>query len=95
MSIGQDDIKKIALLARLEVSDEETTRLQQDLSNILGLVDQLQAANTEGVEPMAHPLDAKQVLRKDEVTSENQRENFQATAPATERGLYLVPRVIE
>ena len=62
---------------------------------MLNLVDQLQAADTEGVAPMAHPLDATQRLRADEVTEPNQRESFQAIAPASEAGLYLVPKVID
>ncbi len=95
MSIGPDDIKKIAHLARLEVDEEKAAKLGSDVSNILDLVDQLQAADTEGVAPMAHPMDAVQVLRKDEVTESNQRETFQAIAPETEDGLYLVPKVIE
>ncbi|HAS75845.1 MAG TPA: Asp-tRNA(Asn)/Glu-tRNA(Gln) amidotransferase GatCAB subunit C, partial [Marinobacter adhaerens] len=69
--------------------------LEKDLGNILDLVDQLAAADTDSVEPMAHPLNAVQRLRADEVTETNQREAFQAIAPATENGLYLVPRVIE
>mgnify|MGYP001005772888 CR=1 FL=1 len=75
--------------------DEEGSALETDLGNILDLVDQLGAADTDSVEPMAHPLNAVQRLRADEVTETNQREAFQAIAPATENGLYLVPRVIE
>lgn len=95
MSIGPEDIKKIAHLARLQVSAEEAEKLGGDVANILNLVDQLQSAETQGVEPMANPLDAVQVLRNDEVTEENRREAYQAIAPATEDGLYLVPKVIE
>ncbi|MDX1453810.1 MAG: Asp-tRNA(Asn)/Glu-tRNA(Gln) amidotransferase subunit GatC [Oleiphilaceae bacterium] len=95
MSIGSEDIKKIAHLARLQVSSEEAEKLSGDIANILALVDQLQSADTTGVEPMANPLDAIQVLRADEVTEHNQRDKYQAIAPATEDGLYLVPKVIE
>lgn len=95
MSIGSEDIKKIAHLARLQVSSEEAEKLSGDIANILALVDQLQSADTTGVEPMANPLDAIQVLRADEVTEHNQRDKYQAVAPATEDGLYLVPKVIE
>ncbi|MCH8498084.1 MAG: Asp-tRNA(Asn)/Glu-tRNA(Gln) amidotransferase subunit GatC [Marinobacter sp.] len=95
MAISRDDIEKVALLARIQVDDAQAAALEQDLGNILSLVDQLQAADTTGVEPMAHPLDAVQRLRPDEVTEGNQRERFQAIAPATEDGLYLVPKVIE
>jgi aspartyl-tRNA(Asn)/glutamyl-tRNA(Gln) amidotransferase subunit C len=65
------------------------------LSSVLDLVDQLQAVNTEGVEAMSHPMQATQRLREDEVTEINQREAFQAIAPETEDGLFLVPKVIE
>ena len=95
MTISRADIEKIAVLARIRLDDEQIPALENDLSNILSLVDQLSAANTDNVEPLAHPLDAVQRLRADEVTESNQREAFQAIAPATESGLYLVPRVIE
>ena len=95
MTISREDIEKVAVLARIRVDDEQVSALEKDLGNILDLVDQLGAADTDAVEPMAHPLDAVQRLRADEVTETNQREAFQAIAPATENGLYLVPRVIE
>ncbi|AHI29093.1 MULTISPECIES: Asp-tRNA(Asn)/Glu-tRNA(Gln) amidotransferase subunit GatC [Marinobacter] len=95
MTISREDIEKVAVLARIRVDDEQVSALENDLGNILDLVDQLSAADTDAVEPLAHPLDAVQRLRPDEVTETNQREAFQAIAPATENGLYLVPRVIE
>lgn len=95
MTISRKDIEKVAVLARIRVDDEQISALEEDLGNILDLVDQLSAADTDSVEPMAHPLNAVQRLRPDEVTETNQREAFQAIAPATENGLYLVPRVIE
>jgi len=95
MSIGPDDIKKIALLSRLHVEDEQAPKLSNDISNILDLVDQLQAVDTSDVEPMAHPMDAVQILRADQVTESNQREQLQKNAPMTENGLFLVPKVIE
>ncbi|AKV95151.1 MULTISPECIES: Asp-tRNA(Asn)/Glu-tRNA(Gln) amidotransferase subunit GatC [Marinobacter] len=95
MTISREDIEKVAVLARIRVDDEQVSALEKDLGNILDLVDQLGAADTDSVEPMAHPLNAVQRLRADEVTETNQREAFQAIAPATENGLYLVPRVIE
>jgi len=95
MSIGPDDISKIANLARLQIDENKKAKLGDDLANILNLVDQLQAADTEGVEPMAHPMDAVQILRADDVTQSNHREDFQTIAPETEDGLYLVPKVIE
>ena len=67
----------------------------QNLTNILDLVEQMNATDTDGVEPMAHPLDAHQRLRADEVTEKNQREHFQKNAPEVESGLFLVPQVIE
>ena len=91
----REDIEKVAVLARIRVDEEQVSALEKDLGNILDLVDQLAAADTDSVEPMAHPLNAVQRLRADEVTEANQREAFQAIAPATENGLYLVPRVIE
>ncbi len=95
MTISREDIEKVAVLARIRLDDEQIPALQNDLDNILSLVDQLSAADTGNVEPLAHPLDAVQRLRADEITESNQREAFQAIAPATENGLYLVPRVIE
>ncbi|WP_152207671.1 Asp-tRNA(Asn)/Glu-tRNA(Gln) amidotransferase subunit GatC [Marinobacter changyiensis] len=95
MAISRNDIEKVALLARIKVDDDQVTALEKDLGNILDLVDQLKSADTSQTEPMAHPLDAVQRLRPDVVTESNQREAFQAIAPATENGLYLVPRVIE
>lgn len=95
MTISRKDIEKVAVLARIRVDEEQISALEKDLGNILDLVDQLGAADTDAVEPMAHPLDAVQRLRADEVTETNQRDAFQAIAPATENGLYLVPRVIE
>lgn len=95
MTISRKDIEKVAVLARIRLDEEQIPALEKDLGNILSLVDELSAADTDNVEPLAHPLDAVQRLRADEVTETNQREAFQAIAPATESGLYLVPRVIE
>ena len=82
-------------MARIAISDEAAEATAKSISDVLALVDQLQAVNTDGVTPMAHPLDAVQRLRADVVTEPNQREAFQAIAPATQDGLYLVPQVIE
>ena len=95
MAIEQDEIEKIAELARIRIEDEQIGEVTQRITEILGMVDQLQAADTSGVDPMANPLDATQRLRADEVTEINRREAFQAIAPAVEGGLYLVPKVIE
>lgn len=93
--MNPSDVEKLAHLARLEISEDTIAEVSRSVSEVLKLVDQLQAANTEGVAPMAHPLDAIQVLRADEANEPDVREAFQAIAPATEDGLYLVPRVIE
>ncbi|MEP0203401.1 MAG: Asp-tRNA(Asn)/Glu-tRNA(Gln) amidotransferase subunit GatC [Halioglobus sp.] len=95
MSIEQSDIQSIAELARIRVSDDQLEAVTERIQSILSMVDQLQAADTANVEPMANPLDATARLRADEVTETNQREAFQAIAPAVENGLYLVPKVIE
>lgn len=95
MPVTRSDIEKLAELSRIAITDAEAENVASSISEILMLVDQLQAVNTEGVAPMAHPLDAVQRLRTDEVTEEDQRDSLQAIAPATEDGFYLVPRVIE
>jgi aspartyl-tRNA(Asn)/glutamyl-tRNA(Gln) amidotransferase subunit C len=95
MAIEQDEIEKIAELARIRIADEQIGQVTQRITAILGMVDQLQAVDTQGVEPMANPLDATQRLRADEVTESNRRNAFQAIAPAVENGLYLVPKVID
>jgi aspartyl-tRNA(Asn)/glutamyl-tRNA(Gln) amidotransferase subunit C len=95
MSIGRNEVDTVAHLARIAVEDQAAEALVKDLNGILGLVDQLNAAQTEGVEPLSHPLDMVQRLRVDEVRESNQRAAFQAIAPEVEAGLYLVPRVVE
>jgi aspartyl-tRNA(Asn)/glutamyl-tRNA(Gln) amidotransferase subunit C len=95
MAIEQDEIEKIAELARIRIDADRIGDVTRRITDILHMVDQLQAADTSGVEPMANPLDATQPLRADEVTESNRREAFQAIAPAVENGLYLVPKVIE
>ena len=95
MSLTSDDVKRVAKLARLGLTEAETTETLMQLNSILGLVDQMQQIDTHGVAPLAHPLELKQTLRADAVTETNQRENFQAIAPQADAGLYLVPRVVE
>lgn len=95
MSLERSDVEKIAHLARLAVPEEALGAYARDLSQILGLVAQMNAADTTDVAPMAHPQHMTQRLRADEVTETDQRELFQSIAPLTERGLYLVPKVIE
>lgn len=91
----RSELEKLALLARINVDDELLDKVANSIGDVLALVDQLQAVDTSGVAPMAHPLDALQRLREDVVSESNQREAFQAIAPLTEAGLYLVPKVIE
>ena len=98
--VGMDNFitgnpENIAHLARLAIDDADIPNYANNLSNILELVEQMNAIDTTDVEPMAHPLDAVQRLRKDEVTEQNQRDHYQQVAPLTEAGLYLVPKVIE
>jgi aspartyl-tRNA(Asn)/glutamyl-tRNA(Gln) amidotransferase subunit C len=95
MSIEVDEVKKIAKLACLSVAEADIQSYTTNLSNILDLVEQMNAVDTKGVTPMSHPFDAVQRLREDVVTDFNRREDFQAIAPAVEDGLYLVPKVIE
>ena len=95
MSLNTDDVKRIAHLARIEISDAEAGSTLHKLTGILGLIEQMQAVDTTGIEPMSHSQDVTQRLREDLVTRSDQREEFQKIAPATENGLYLVPQVIE
>ena len=95
MSIERQEIEKLATLSRIAIGEDTITQVSQRLSSVLELVDQLQAVNTEGVAAMSHPMKATQRLREDEVKEINQREAFQAIAPDTEDGLFLVPKVIE
>jgi aspartyl-tRNA(Asn)/glutamyl-tRNA(Gln) amidotransferase subunit C len=95
MAIEQDVIGSIAELARIRIAPEQMAEVARRLTEILHMVDQLQAADTRDVEPLANPLDASQRLRPDKVTEVNRRDEFQAIAPAVEHGLYLVPKVIE
>lgn len=95
MSLNTADVRRIARLARLEVSAEEVERTRDQLNGILAFVEQLQAVDTAGISPMAHAVDVVQRLREDRVTEPDRREDFQAIAPEAEAGLYLVPKVIE
>jgi len=95
MSLNSADVRRIARLARLEVSAEEVERTRDQLNGILAFVEQLQAVETAGITPMAHAVDVVQRLREDKVTEADRRADFQAIAPEAEAGLYLVPKVIE
>jgi aspartyl-tRNA(Asn)/glutamyl-tRNA(Gln) amidotransferase subunit C len=95
MSLTPDDVKKIAHLARLNLSGDDITTYTPQLSAILDFIEQLNSANTSDIEPLAHPLDISQRLRLDTITEKDLREKFQRIAPQVEAGLYLVPKVIE
>ena len=95
MSLGSVEVAKIAHLARLAIGAADIASYARNLSSILELVAQMNAVDTTGVEPLAHPLEMAQRLRPDEVSESDQRERFQAIAPSVEAGLYLVPQVIE
>jgi len=88
-------VEKLCLLSRLEITPEEMDDVSAKLSDIVNMVNQLQDAETSGVLPMAHPLDQSQRMRKDKVTETDNQEQYQQNAPLVERGLYLVPKVIE
>jgi len=95
MSLTLEQVQRIAHLARIEVSDSEARSTLTHLNGIFSLIEEMQAIDTQGVEPMAHAQDLAQRLREDRVTEADQRAVFQAIAPETEAGLYLVPKVIE
>jgi len=95
MALERCEVEKIAHLARLGLNESDLPRTTETLNNILGLIDRMQAVDTAGVEPLAHPLEATQRLRADQVTETNHRDEYQAIAPAVDNGLYLVPKVIE
>ncbi|MDP1996235.1 MAG: Asp-tRNA(Asn)/Glu-tRNA(Gln) amidotransferase subunit GatC [Gallionella sp.] len=95
MSLSNTDVRKVARLARLAMSETEIEAARAQLSGIFNLIAEMQAVDTTGIEPMSHAQDVSQRLREDKVTETNQREVFQAIAPQTEAGLYLVPQVIE
>ncbi len=93
--LSADEVRRIADLARIEVPEAGIAALQQQLNGIFGLIEQIAAVDTRGVEPMAHAMDVVQRLREDRVTESDRHLDFQAAAPQVEDGLYLVPKVIE
>jgi len=95
MALDNKTVQDIARLARLNVSDKEIEKYRGEISNILDLVAQMEAVDTDGIAPMTHPFDATLRMRADEVTEKNNREKFQKIAPSSEAGLYLVPKVID
>jgi aspartyl-tRNA(Asn)/glutamyl-tRNA(Gln) amidotransferase subunit C len=95
MSLSDDQIRRLARLARIAVRPDETGAVAERLNRVLGLIDQMRAVDTTGIEPMAHALDLVQRLRPDAVTEQDRRADYQKVAPAVEEGLYLVPKVLE
>ena len=93
--LSRDQTARIALLARLELSEDEAAEMQAQMNGILAMVDRMSGVDCTGVEPMSHPQEAVQRLRDDRATEADQRELFQSVAPQVEDGLYLVPQVIE
>jgi aspartyl-tRNA(Asn)/glutamyl-tRNA(Gln) amidotransferase subunit C len=95
MALTLDDVKRVAHLARIEISDAGAELVLRDLVRIFGLIEQMQAVDVSGIEPMAHGQDIVLRLREDVVTESDQHALFQSVAPQVEAGLYLVPKVIE
>jgi len=95
MSLTPDDVKKIAHLARLNLSESDIALYTPQLSKILVFIEQMNQMDTTKVDPLAHPLDLAQRLREDQVTELDLHEKYQRLAPQVEAGLYLVPKVIE
>ena len=95
MALTRDDVNRIAQLARIEVAPDEAGEVLSRMSGIFRLIEEMQAVDTTGVEPMSHAQDVTLRLRDDRVTEHDQHELFQSRAPQVEDGLYLVPRVIE
>jgi len=100
MSFDLSDVKRLAKLAQLDLTEDQAGKTLDKLNGIFALVEQMRAVDTNGVEPLNHPIAAYQSevalrLREDEVTEPDRRDDYQKVAPATQDGLYLVPKVIE
>ena len=95
MRLSLDEVRRIALLARLEIGEREAVAMQSQLNDIFRMIGEMQKVNTDGIEPMSHARDVSLRLREDAVTEPDRRDSFQSVAPRVERGLYLVPKVIE
>jgi aspartyl-tRNA(Asn)/glutamyl-tRNA(Gln) amidotransferase subunit C len=95
MALSQDDIRRIAQLARIEITPVEAVAVGRQLDGIFELIGRMRAVDTTGIVPMAHAQDVDLPLREDRITETNRRDDFQRAAPAVEDGLYLVPRVID
>ena len=95
MALSIEDVKRVAHLARIEVTPDEAQDVLKKLTGIFGLIEDMRRVDTAGIAPMSHAADVSLVLREDAVTETDQRDLFQSVAPATADGLYLVPKVIE
>ena len=95
MSLANDDVRRIAALARIAITADESIQVLERLNRVLALIDEMRAVDVSGVEPMAHAQQLGQRLREDKVTETDQHERYQANAPKVEASLYLVPKVIE
>ena len=95
MSLSLLDVKRIAQLASIEVTDAQAEQVLTQLQGVFSLIEELQSVDTQGIEPMSHAQDVTLRLREDQVTETDNRERFQAIAPRVDAGLYLVPKVIE
>jgi len=93
--ISDDEVRAIARLARIAIDDDEIPAFALDLNKIIGFIAKMNTVDTGSVEPLAHPLEPAALLRPDEVTESNLRDAYQACAPRTLNGLYLVPKVID
>jgi aspartyl-tRNA(Asn)/glutamyl-tRNA(Gln) amidotransferase subunit C len=100
MSLALSDVKRLSTLAQLDLTEDQAAQTLDKLNGIFALVEQMRAVDTTGIEPLNHPIaallpDLSLRLRNDEVTEPNRRDDYQRVAPATQDGLYLVPKVIE
>ena len=93
--MNKNTVSKIANLAKIEIDDSKIEGIAENLEKILDLVGEMNSINTDNINPMSHPLNLKQVLRPDEVTEQDQRENFQKNSPSIENGYYKVPKIID
>jgi len=95
MALTLTDVHRIATLARIGLADDEAGRILTQLNAVFGLIERLQSVDTRGVAPMTHPVEMALRLREDVVDEPGRRDDYQASAPSVQRGLYLVPRVLE
>ncbi len=95
MKVTREVVQQIAELAQLQITEAELGNVMDSMNQVLNLFEAMQSVDTTGIEPLAHPLDSTQELRNDVITEHDQRDHFQESAPATQNGLYLVPRVVE